>query len=885
MVNTVTHANWAVPYAVSYIPYITTATCVTTGEVHLRTTQANWWFWETGRGLAGVRGAVGRIRWWVTVFMAGLMVLSAGPAALGLSFRGYGEAHAVSSVPMADPPGTVSATAPGPAPATVPNPNPAPTPGQGVIASEEAASIAREAFAIPEDYEQEGVSYNEYGPANEKSWQLNWRKRTDRGFEHISVTVDARTGTIMSMYHSPSGPEGGQAGLIPLLSEEEARAKAEALAGRLQPKEFALAKLEPMGKEPVYQPSIRGPVMYRFRFVRLENGVTVEPDGFMIAVDGGTGRITEYSFQWSHDLDLPQPEGIITQAEAERIFREKIGVRLAYGRAQKPGAPEAVPEYRLVYGPTPGGETPVIDAFTGKLLDRYGEPVNEANLAARPAVTAPATADVPPTGSPLQLEEKVEPSKTGAAPARTMSREEALARASEMFRISGDFMLDSSSFGEYSPPCCGRSYKIWSFSWRQKADNRVLPVRGIYAEVDAVTGEAVSFHREEPGQPDGQEREVRIGLEEAVRRAGEFIARVRPSLAGRLWRNPLVPQPPMGKRVSPYVRYNIQYQMLANGVPVLDSGLNVGVDPVTGEVMDFWSPREEGNYPSKDGVIDEGQAADLFMRQIGLKLAYLRLDEPYNPYSPYEAKRGSEPAPPRYRLVYMANWGSYGAGPRWVDARSGDLLDWNLNPLSAHDAESLTDIKGHWAEADIKAVVGRGILLPQGGRFSPDAGLSRAEALEALLAVARPGAWGMPMKALEAAGGPEQTEATYRDVRPDSPHYAVVSEALRYGIITLAEEFRPDAQVTREEMAVMIARALGYKALIEADTRFFALPFRDARQVSPWARNAVAMMGSLGVFRPDVPDGSRAGRFRPRDPVTRAQMATLLVRLSRIAGR
>lgn len=770
------------------------------------------------------------------------------------------------------PAGITSAAAPevkAPAGVEVP-PSRAGVAPEGVISAEQAVAIARKGFAIGDDFEQAGASFGEYVPSNRGgSWNLFFRKRVDRGFDTIWVTVDARTGEVREMNFGAARPDGDKAGLTPGVGRDEARARAEALVARLQPREFLLTRYEETGAEPVWLPTIRGSVTYRFRFVRLENGIPVQPDGFNVTVDG-SGRIQGYSFQWSRDATLPGPDKVLSLAEAQRIFREKVGLRPAYGRVQKPGGPGTLPERKLVYGPTPAGPSPMlIDAVTGQVLDPSGVPVKEAWLAAYPPVSGepPAAGGVSGAGG------------AAAGGARAMSREEALSRVAALFTIPADLELEGSYFNENVPPGQSRANKTWSFNWRGKPEGPDVSPPNMHVELDAVTGEVLSLHSFRQGaftKPD-QELPVGIDRDEAARRAGAFIARIRPSLTGRVWVNPLSATGPSGNKVTMGILYQFSPLVMAHGMLDLDMICSVAVDPVGGEAVNFSCPREEGDYPPPGKLLGKQRAEDIYLKEIGLELFYYPIVR--QPDGPGPERQ--EPAAPEFRLAYLPGGGR---PPGWIDARSGEVLDAGLQSMTARDADALADVKGHWAEADVKAVVARGVLLPKEGRFNPDVALGRAEALEALLAVARPAFWRVERAANEAAdaasgaGGAERL-VSYGDVKPDSPHYAVVSEALRYGIITLAGDFRPEAPVTREEMAVMIARALGYKPLVEADSRFYALPFRDGRRVAPWARNAVALAGSLGVFR------TEGGRFEPQAVVTRAQMATILVRLSKVVER
>jgi len=81
--------------------------------------------------------------------------------------------------------------------------------------------------------------------------------------------------------------------------------------------------------------------------------------------------------------------------------------------------------------------------------------------------------------------------------------------------------------------------------------------------------------------------------------------------------------------------------------------------------------------------------------------------------------------------------------------------------------------------------------------------------------------------------------------------------------------FRPDAYITRAEMAVMIARALGMAVGAEIRTAF-----ADDQEIPTWAKGAVEALRQQGIIQ-----GREGNRFSPRDTATRAEAAVMLLRM------
>ncbi|MFC5471287.1 S-layer homology domain-containing protein [Cohnella suwonensis] len=182
-----------------------------------------------------------------------------------------------------------------------------------------------------------------------------------------------------------------------------------------------------------------------------------------------------------------------------------------------------------------------------------------------------------------------------------------------------------------------------------------------------------------------------------------------------------------------------------------------------------------------------------------------------------------------------------------------------VNRSMPEPSTKLSDINGHWAESAINQAVSKGIVTGYpDGTFKPKATVTRAE-----FAV-------MLMNALKPQG--EGTELKFADTAkiPAWAHKAV-AQAVQAGIIKGYDDgtFRPNAEITRPEMATMIAHALGQS--IEANT---GTGFSDDKDIPSWAKDAVAAMKKLGII-----EGKGANEFAPVDKTTRAEAITILMKM------
>lgn len=171
---------------------------------------------------------------------------------------------------------------------------------------------------------------------------------------------------------------------------------------------------------------------------------------------------------------------------------------------------------------------------------------------------------------------------------------------------------------------------------------------------------------------------------------------------------------------------------------------------------------------------------------------------------------------------------------------------------------NFSDISGHWAEMNIKQAVSNGIVsgYPDGS-FKPNATITRAEFSVMLMNALKPQRDGVVLT------------FTDKDMIGTWAQRAV-AQAVQAGIINGYEDrsFRPAAEITRSEMAVMITNALGQSVQASATS------FADDKDIPAWAKGAVSAMNKLGLI-----EGKGANQFSPGDKATRAEAVTVLLKM------
>ncbi|WP_274472052.1 MULTISPECIES: S-layer homology domain-containing protein [unclassified Paenibacillus] len=181
-------------------------------------------------------------------------------------------------------------------------------------------------------------------------------------------------------------------------------------------------------------------------------------------------------------------------------------------------------------------------------------------------------------------------------------------------------------------------------------------------------------------------------------------------------------------------------------------------------------------------------------------------------------------------------------------------------------ANSFTDTHNHWAMEEIDWMARR--LLVNGvspSEFRPEGAVSRAE-FAAMLVRAL---------GIKAQGTP--SHVTFSDVSETAWYYREVLAAAQSGLVNGLESgrFAPDENITREQMAVMMARAYSFvtsgKSALSADTS--TDKFKDSDRIQSWAKDAVALVVKMGIMQ-----GMTDDTYVPEGITTRAQAAVVLKR-------
>jgi hypothetical protein len=179
----------------------------------------------------------------------------------------------------------------------------------------------------------------------------------------------------------------------------------------------------------------------------------------------------------------------------------------------------------------------------------------------------------------------------------------------------------------------------------------------------------------------------------------------------------------------------------------------------------------------------------------------------------------------------------------------------------APPAATFSDVPStYWACGAIESLAGQGIVsgYPD-GTFKPGNPITRAEFCAIM------------DKVLKLQAG-NSAVTGFDDVSQDNWFYQAVESSVYAGIAKGYGNgaFRPDANITREELACVLVNALGQQNEAMADMNA-KTSFTDDISISWWARGFVVVAVKDGLLK-GYPDGS----FRPQGDATRAEACAMI---------
>jgi hypothetical protein len=179
------------------------------------------------------------------------------------------------------------------------------------------------------------------------------------------------------------------------------------------------------------------------------------------------------------------------------------------------------------------------------------------------------------------------------------------------------------------------------------------------------------------------------------------------------------------------------------------------------------------------------------------------------------------------------------------------------------------DIGNHWARTEIESLAKSKIIHGQDdGLFDPDGIVTRAEFAAMIV---------------RSLGLTAKGDTNYFNDIGGRWYERVVRTAAEAGLVQGYADggFRPNNPITREEIGVLIARAMKKTGFINNAQmgEVSLVQFQDAANISPWA-----LIELSTAIRAEIMRGNKDGKLYPQHNATRAEAAVMLKRMLYSSG-
>lgn len=188
-----------------------------------------------------------------------------------------------------------------------------------------------------------------------------------------------------------------------------------------------------------------------------------------------------------------------------------------------------------------------------------------------------------------------------------------------------------------------------------------------------------------------------------------------------------------------------------------------------------------------------------------------------------------------------------------------DNIEKRKNSTTYNQEANFADMSGHWAEKEVHLAKRLGIVPKYAyNRFEPNTDVTRAEFVSYLI-----NALG-----IEDA----KSSSKFKDVRG---HWAenAINTANKIGLVGGFTDgtFRPDAKITRAEIAAILSRTIDFSNV----SRKYNYSFTDTK--FHWAESQIKRLADIGIIR-----GIKENEFGPNRNATRAETVILILRVLRL---
>lgn len=716
------------------------------------------------------------------------------------------------------------------------------------VTKEQAEALARKYVSIPKEFTLQGANFSMDVLAGGKRnvWGLDFVKKANgKHVGSIYVRIHADSGQLLEFNSYMDNPSAKPA--YPLKVEREA-------AGQIA-LDFIGTVAGGYKNQIQYNPDygvqllppLTGEVRHLLRYDRLVHEIPYVDNFIELEVDS-EGHITRYSFRWDDTVKFPKVDSKLTPEQANEKLRATASPELSY---LLPYKTQGKREPLLSYGLQPIA----IDAATGEVKDQSKESYFRGGTVSEKPVTDKPIGEEPKAGK--------------------VTEKQAADAVKTAFKLPAEAELNSSNYSESHNEGSGGTEAYWYLNWSIKKDGK--DAGGASASVDGRTGAVRSFYiynYNNPPQTSGQN----MTLEQASTLAVDAVKKQLPWLTHELYFFKPDPKQYEDMNGGESRQYYFSFVHKVHGAAVQYDSINVSIDSSTGDVVNYDAYISDFAYPEKaPKLISKDKAVDSWLTYYRTQLTY-RLVQQFSwngqpiPIEKYKLMVASgEIEADNVKTITEAEL-VYRLVPRLIDesvvldAVTGEWRNERTGEVTQLEKPKAMDIEGHWAQRQLELMVAYKALDIKDDKVRPNEKVTRGELIKMLVLARNSG----QTYGLLSMADQSQMKASFNDVSADSSYFVYVESALEQNLIDVGDgSFNPEGKVSRDEMAELIVRALGYNALANYDD-IFKSSFDDSAQITNKGQAAIVVGLKIMTLS--------NGKFLPAKEVTRAEASVAFFR-------
>lgn len=720
-------------------------------------------------------------------------------------------------------------------------------PVDAAITKVKAEALARQLVRIPKEYVLQGanLSMEMLAGGKRNAWGLDFVKKVNgKHLGSISVRIHADNGQLLEFNTYIDNPSAKPT--YPLKVERDAAQQIALQFIQTIAADYK-AHIEYNPDHGVQLlPPLSGEVLHSLRFDRMVHDIPYVDNYIELDVDS-EGHIRRYSLQWDDTISFPKADALLTAEQANAKLRAASEPQLTYIVPHNmQGKRKPLLSYEL--------QPLSIDAVTGELKGQ-----NDLYFRAGTVSAAPLTE------KPL-----------GEAPiAGTVTEKQAADAVKAAFRLPAGAELGGSNYSEYMNESTGVTESYWALNWSIKKEGK--EVGSASASVDGRTGAIRNFYSYVYNEQE-QSGSSNVTLEQASAIAVEAVKKHLPWMTHELHLVKPDPKQYEGLSAGENRQYNFSFVHKIHGAAVEYDSINVAIDSRTGEIINYDAYLSNFDYPAKaPALIEKDKAVASWLAFYRTQLTY-RLVQQFSwngqpmPIEKYKVMlaagdiKGDEvQATTEAELVYRLV-------PRlidesvFLDAETGGWRNRETGEPTQLEKLKAQDIEGHWAQRQLELMVAYKALDVKNGEVRPNEPVTRGELIKMLVLARSSGR--SPI--LYSSADSKSAKASFDDVAADSSYFVYVETALEQNLIDVGDgSFNPSGKVSRDEMAELIVRALGFNALANYD-HIFKVSFKDSAQIENKGQAAIVV--GLKIM------SLSNGKFLPKKQVTRGEASAAFFR-------